>query len=166
MTKLTIKIDENISLTGTIMSEEESIDDYEFYYYQPDCPWGANCEYAGNVLLPMESNITSNVAPKVPMPPFGPRPRTAVPGWYNMNKNLSLVGNLAVTGDASVYGNITVNSGAFKGVGSLSSLVEIASTPTSPSWTGRVGEIAISGTFVYLCVATDSWIRWPIEKTW
>lgn len=170
MTKLTIKIDENISLTGTIVTEEngtETYDEYDIYYYQPECPWGANCEYAGNVLLPMQSNITSNVSPGIPVPPGWTVPKSAVLGWYHLDKNMTLTGNLSVIGNEHIGGNLNV-SGTINGLGSLTNVKMLPDMPVPPAmgWAGNPGEIAIGGNFVYLCVAMDSWVRWPIEKTW
>jgi hypothetical protein len=156
MTKLTIKIDENISLTGTIVTEEDDgMEEYDVYYYQPECPFGANCEYAGNVLLPMESNITSNVAP----PPGWKRPKAITNQWSN--RNIQLGGNLSVSGNIDTLG-------CYNGVGSLTSMTMLPSTqpvPT-PMSTGRKGEIAMHNDYVYLCIEPYTWVRWSIERTW
>jgi hypothetical protein len=159
MTKLTIKIDENISLTGTIVTEEDGAEEYDIYYYQPECPFGANCEYAGNILLPMESNIAGNIAPTLPTPPGWRVPKAVTNQWAS--RDLQIGGNLMVNGNIDTFGN-------FNGVGSLTSIAVLdeAQTPPTPMWTGRKGEMALHGNFVYLCTDPNTWIRWSVEKTW
>lgn len=57
----------------------------------------------------------------------------------------------------------TIFSGSILGTGSLASIG--TSVPSSSSDTGIKGEIAYDSSYVYICVATDTWIRAGIENS-
>ena len=44
--------------------------------------------------------------------------------------------------------------------------VEYVSAPATPTSTGTQGQFAYSGNYLYVCVATDTWIRTSAESTW
>lgn len=168
MTRLTIQIDENISLRGTIVSDD---DDGFDLVYQPECPFEGNCEYAGNIMLPMfRSNIhhgnvmaVGNAAPLFPpiqVPPGQMRPigKNNL-GWFDTQKNVYLHGNLMVQGDITTVGQVL-------GVGSTAVIQRLPEAPASPNWTGITGELATDNAYMYLCVDTDTWVRWPISSSW
>ena len=63
---------------------------------------------------------------------------------------LSKTGNLEVTGD-------------FIGTGSIASVT--TTVPSSNTDTGTKGQIAYDASYVYICVATNTWIRSAIDNS-
>lgn len=43
--------------------------------------------------------------------------------------------------------------------------ISIVSVPATEAGTGAVGEFAVDSFYVYMCVATDTWVRWTIQNT-
>lgn len=39
-------------------------------------------------------------------------------------------------------------------------------TPSGPSDTGTQGIWATDGTYLYWCIATDTWVRWVVATSW
>lgn len=44
--------------------------------------------------------------------------------------------------------------------------VAFVTPPASPSDTGTIGQMAWSSPYLYLCVATDTWVRWVPARAW
>lgn len=40
------------------------------------------------------------------------------------------------------------------------------SAPVTSGDAGSAGQMAYDGTYVYLCVAADTWVRWSVETAW
>ncbi len=66
--------------------------------------------------------------------------------------------NVVVTAE-----NSTTFNGSIFGIGSIASIK--TTVPVSNNSTGIAGEIAHDNNFVYICVATDTWIRAAIEDS-
>jgi hypothetical protein len=43
---------------------------------------------------------------------------------------------------------------------------EYVTAPDTPTSTGTQGQFAYSGNYLYVCVATDTWVRCAAESTW
>lgn len=74
-------------------------------------------------------------------------------------------------GDLMVHGTTTISSdliveGTITGRGSTTEIKMLDADPTASNIAGNVGELAVTDNYMYLCVSTDSWIRWPIQSTW
>ena len=84
---------------------------------------------------------------------------------YSQDKNFDigqLVSDL-ILGD-SLNGN-TVTIGTDGSVTITGPLVIPTKTPSSASDTGTTGEIAWDADYIYVCIATDTWVRSPLA-TW
>lgn len=44
--------------------------------------------------------------------------------------------------------------------------IALSPAPASPTDTGTAGEIAWDGTYINLCVASNTWVRWIPQRTW
>jgi len=64
--------------------------------------------------------------------------------------------------DITKTGNVEV-TGSFVGTGSVASIT--TTVPSSSTDTGTKGQIAYDASYVYICVATDTWIRSAIDSS-
>lgn len=131
MSYYTIKLNDTVSLTGSIVAEKPVIptkpirySDDEVEVIWPDLPDG-NIKIRFNPL----NGVCS----------------------YNM------------IGDLEVTGNITA-TGVINGIGSVAYDQQTETSPTSSTATGVKGQISYAAGYMYLCVDTDSWVRWAIEQ--
>lgn len=78
------------------------------------------------------------------------------PGTWTSIIKADMGGNLVINGSITTVTNITA-SGSITGTGSLASIS--TSVPATNSSAGTKGTIAYDASYIYICVATNSWIR-------
>lgn len=72
-------------------------------------------------------------------------------------------------GEYDVYGDLYIHGNIYaKNLNANSSITvnELATDPTGNTWMGETGELAFTANYAYLCVNTNSWIRWKIDSNW
>lgn len=79
------------------------------------------------------------------------------------DSNSNIVSKINNTNVIVTTSSSTTFNGSIFGTGSLSSIT--TSVPTSSNDTGIKGEIAYDSTYVYICVATNTWIRASIQNS-
>lgn len=69
--------------------------------------------------------------------------------------------DVSVSGTDKLIGTDADSSNATKNytVQSIADYVVTSSVPSTSSSTGRAGQIAYDSTYIYICVATDTWKR-------
>lgn len=80
-------------------------------------------------------------------------------GQYDAWGDLSVHGDLMVTGDVGVTGLIN-------GTATSVHVTILDSDPNKSIWTGNIGEICVGPRYMYACVESDTWVRWPIQANW
>lgn len=86
-------------------------------------------------------------------------------GGYEYWNNYHCWGDLIVHGKTSVHSDLMVD-GVITGRGSVTDVKILDTEPTANSVTGNIGELARTSSHMYLCVAENSWVRWPIQTSW
>lgn len=84
-----------------------------------------------------------------------------------IDNSLVATSDAVLQGDVSVGGQLnaskSVIASVFNGVGSVASILAIA--PASSSSAGIKGQMAFSGTELYICVATDTWVKMTVTTS-
>jgi hypothetical protein len=74
--------------------------------------------------------------------------------YFPSSGNISVVGNLGI-GTGSPSTNLDINSNKFR--------IRTGKTPTSANDTGNAGDICWDSNYIYVCTATNSWLRTQIN---
>lgn len=74
-------------------------------------------------------------------------------------------GDLNVHGSLNISNNLTVE-GAIVGRGTVNNVTLLETEPTGNTWPGQIGDLARTDSYMYLCVDTDTWIRWTVQSKW
>lgn len=125
--------------------------------------------YCGNT-APNTAVITSGVdtsmanikiSPRVPVAPNGtPIIRTATS--YDSD---DYYGDFDVYGDLYVHGNIHARNYSTHSM-AMPKITILTADPTSTTWQGNIGDMAFTNNHAYICVQTDSWARFKIDRSW
>ena len=51
-------------------------------------------------------------------------------------------------------------------IGTVKDMVNVETATKTPTSTGRAGQQAWDGTYLYTCVATNTWVRQSPDTTW
>jgi hypothetical protein len=78
------------------------------------------------------------------------------PGAWTSKTTIDMGGNVITSGTITSTGNVTT-SGQFVGTGSIASISTTA--PATAGSAGVKGTIAYDSSYIYICVATNTWIR-------
>ena len=82
--------------------------------------------------------------------------------FANIQSNVNLLSN-SVTSVAGRTGNVILTVNDIVGFSSLS--LTTATAPTSSSSAGTKGQVIVSGSFMYVCTAANTWVRSSITTS-
>jgi hypothetical protein len=98
---------------------------------------------------------TSGLSTLVDIGKFG-NTNPSIPGTWTSLIKADMGGNLTVSGNITANSNVSV-TGTITGTGSLASIS--SSVPATNASAGSKGAIAYDVSYIYICVATNTWIR-------
>lgn len=126
--------------------------------------------YCGNTApnsAVINSGIDSSMAnikisPRIPVAPNGvPYGRTT--SSYDSD---DYYGDFDVYGDLYVHGNIHARNYSTESSVTIPKITMLPADPTTATWQGNIGDMAFSANYAYICVNTDNWARFKIERSW
>ena len=82
--------------------------------------------------------------------------------FTKLQSNVNALSN-SVTSVAGRTGNVTLTVNDIVGFNGLG--ISNASAPTSSSSTGTKGQVVVSGSFMYICTAANTWVRSSITTS-
>lgn len=114
-----------------------------------------NGQSTTNTLSSMEANIKIIARPPRRLPIN--KPEISYDYYY---------GDYDVYGDLYVHGNVYARNYEETVSSEVSKITILSMDPTSNTWQGNIGEMACTSNYAYMCVASDSWVRWKIDSRW
>jgi hypothetical protein len=103
-----------------------------------------------------DASTSSNGSARLTDFGFYASPSPISQGAWTSKANIDMGGNVIASGTITSTGNINT-SGQFVGTGSIASIS--TTVPATAGSSGVKGTIAYDSSYIYICVATNTWIR-------